>query len=170
MPLAFPSHQGLIAPLWRRWPQRFTCLGCCVGAAMPDVVDGIIGAARGRLGQGIGHGLFGMVALCVPAGLVVHEALAARWGRAPRRRGGWIASRTGGACSHLVFDFVSNGSFLWLNPWYVDERFFPDFWYARWLDVPLPFYAEPYPFGPHLVVWLLLSALGAWMFFRRPSA
>ncbi len=133
---------------------------------MPDVVDGVIGAVRGRLGQGYGHGLIGMVTACVPAGLLLHEPIAARWGRGPRRRGVEIASVAVGAFSHLVFDFVSHGNFLWLHPWYVDERFFPDFWYARWLEVPLPFYAEPYPFGPHLLVWLFLSALGAWMFIR----
>ena len=39
MPLAFPSHQGLILPVARRWPAHFDGLALCVGAAMPDVVE-----------------------------------------------------------------------------------------------------------------------------------
>ena len=71
MPFAFPSHQGLIAPLWRRWPRAFDIPALSVGAAMPDVVDGLIGAWRGHLGQGLGHSLAGMVFLCVPGGLML---------------------------------------------------------------------------------------------------
>ena len=42
MPLAFPSHQGLVAPLWRRWPDRYYVLALCIGAAAPDIVDGVL--------------------------------------------------------------------------------------------------------------------------------
>jgi len=66
MPLAFPSHQGLIAPLWRLRPDWFDIPGLFIGAAMPDVIDGVIGAFRGHLGQGLGHSLIALPLLCVP--------------------------------------------------------------------------------------------------------
>lgn len=187
MPLAFPSHQGLIAPLWRRWPERFTALGCSVGAAIPDVVDGLLGLARGHLGQGLGHSLVGLFFLCLPAGLALTEAIRwagriigrranaawprslsqniARWGCAPSRAVE-VLSVGIGAFSHLFFDFISHGNFLWLYPWYEDRAFFPRFWYARWAEVRLPFYEEPYPIGPHFMVWTALSVAGALMLFE----
>ena len=71
MPL-IPSHQGLIAPLWRRWPHRFNILALCIGAGIPDVFDGIAGLLlRGHLGQWHGHTLWGMHLLCVPVGLLL---------------------------------------------------------------------------------------------------
>jgi hypothetical protein len=73
-----------------------------------------------------------------------------------------------GALSHLVFDFVSHGNFPWLLPWYDPARVFPDFWYARWTEVKVPGYVEPYPIGPHFAVWAALSVVGAILFFRRP--
>jgi hypothetical protein len=60
MPLSFPSHQGLIAPLWRRWPAAFDVPALCAGAAMPDVVDGVAATWRGHFGQGIGHSYDGL--------------------------------------------------------------------------------------------------------------
>jgi hypothetical protein len=186
VPVAFPSHPGLIAPLWRRWPNAFSAGGCIVGAMVPDVVDGAIGVARGALGQGIGHSLLGLFALCIPVGLAIDlparrliRALApsgALWRfltrGIPRRdapvRAGVEAWSIGvGAFSHLAFDFVSHGNFLWLYPWYDDPEFFPDFWYARWFEVPLPGYADPYPIGPHFLVWVLLSVAGAVLYFVR---
>jgi hypothetical protein len=180
VPLAFPSHQGLIAPLWRRWPHRFNALACCVGAAIPDVVDGLIGIGRGHLGQGWGHSLFGLFALCLPVGLIMNAALKEA---APRIGGrlGALLERTGrspslaveawsiwvGALSHLVFDFVSHENFLWLYPWYETDDFFPSWWRARWTTVDLPFYSEPYPCGPHLMVWMTLNVAGAMMLLIR---
>jgi hypothetical protein len=35
-------------------------------------------------------------------------------------------------------------------------------------QVALPGYAEPYPFGPHAVVWCILSLAGGVLFFVRP--
>lgn len=194
MPLAFPSHQGLIAPLWRRWPRRFTVLGCCVGAAIPDVVDGLFGLARGHLGQGLGHSLVGLFLLCLPLGLALTEAIRRagralgrraraawmsrlaenieRWGCSPSRAAE-IGSVLAGAFSHLFFDFISHGNFLWFYPWYQDPTFFPRFWYARWAEVRLPIYEEPYPIGPHFLVWTALSIAGALMLFapwRRTRA
>lgn len=178
MPLAFPCHQGLIAPLWRRWPHRFNALACCVGAAAPDIVDGLIGIARGRLGQGIGHSIIGLFALCVPVGFGVTAMI-----RTAASRAGWnrVAGKSPslaieawslwiGAFSHALFDFISHENFLWLYPWYDNPEFFPLWWRERWLEVALPFYAAPYPIGPHFVVWMILNVVGAVMFlpsFKR---
>ena len=71
MPLTFPSHQGLILPIWRKWPAYFDGMALCIGAAMPDVVDGLIGTCRGYLGQGYGHTLIGLFLLCLPGGLIL---------------------------------------------------------------------------------------------------
>lgn len=65
-----------------------------------------------------------------------------------------------GAFSHLLFDFVSHGNFLWSYPWYAVPRFFPSWWYVEWFGIPVPGFREPYPFGPHFIVWLFLSLLG----------
>src|SRR4051812_30472792 len=103
MPLAFPSHQGLILPIVRLCPRAFDVAALCVGAAMPDVVDGVIGFARhGHLGQGIGHSLAGVGLLCWPGGLLLTWALTAadrRMDRAaalagPRR---WLGRAAGWA-------------------------------------------------------------------------
>lgn len=187
MPFAFPSHQGLIAPLWRRWPRSFSVLACCIGAAVPDIVDGSLGFVRGHLGQGFGHSLAGLFALCVPVGFALHLAVIAiarrysnskysarieEWAAiegAPsiaRRRWIEVWSILVGAFSHLFFDFISHENFLWLYPWYENEKFFPSWWYQRWIEIPLPWYERPYPAGPHFLVWAALSVIGAWMLFR----
>jgi len=62
---------GLIAPLWRRWPEHFHVLGLCVGASMPDIVDGIADIFRYHMGQWYGHSLVGLLFLCWPFGLVL---------------------------------------------------------------------------------------------------
>lgn len=198
MPLVFPSHQGLILPLVRRWPRHFDALSLCVGAAMPDVVDGLLGLYRGHLGQWYGHTLFGTVAFCLPGGLVLtwllmiaEKYLSQRFDLIRRiqpvyaelthssalpvdtPRTGVVRSRLMlmslsiwiGALSHLLWDFVSHGNFLWLYPLYENSRVFPSWWYAAWFEIPIPFYKDPYPFGPHLVVWFALTLIGAWLFF-----
>lgn len=195
MPLAFPSHQGLIAPLWRRWPHVFEASALCVGAAMPDVVDGLVGGYRGYLGQGIGHSLAGLMLLCVPGG----EALWWMLGRLANRlptpsnpRFLWRAWRAGvhamriepprdvslsywtrilgslfvGAFSHLVIDVVSHGDCPWLYPWRPDFRIFPAWWNVAWMRLPLPGYRNPYPIGPHFLVWAFLSVFGAHLLIR----
>ena len=164
MPLAFPSHQGLIAPLWRRWPGRFDALALSVGAAQPDIVDGVLALVRGgHLGQGVGHTLFGLVVLCLPTGIVLALIVRPVVPRVPFLRE--IATRGSiaqvivsvlvGAFSHIGFDFISH-----------ENAFFPRFWNARWFGIPTPFYDAPYPVGLHFLVWLALSLAGAVMFFR----
>lgn len=194
MPFTFPSHQGLVAPLWRRWPHAFDMPALCVGAAMPDVVDGVAGIFRGHLGQTVGHSLMGLALLCVPGGLVLWFALHGFARRAPafRSRGllarAWneglaavraarptdgfrrqaarvTASMALGAFSHLFFDLISHAQFHWLYPWFTNARIFPGWWYTAWFHVPLPLYKNAYPIGPHFVVWISLGVLGAWMLF-----
>lgn len=70
-----------------------------------------------------------------------------------------------GALSHLIWDFVSHGNCLWLYPLYENSQVFPSWWYAAWFEIPVPFYEEPYPFGPYMVVWLALTLIGALLFF-----
>ena len=172
MPLAFPSHPGLVAPLWRRAPRVFDPLAVGIGAAVPDIVDGIAGVARGHLGQWYGHSIIGLVALDVPATLAL-VALAwrlpfARVRALPRAGLGVLAfGAFVGALSHVLSDFISHETFVLLLPWHAYARVFPSFWYARWFEVPLPGYREPYPIGPHFTVWLALSVVGAVMFFRK---
>ncbi len=198
MPLTFPSHQGLILPLVRRWPRHFDALALCVGAAMPDVVDGLLGLYRGYLGQWYGHTLLGTVVFCWPGGLVltwllmivakylsqrfylirsIQPAFAElahssalqvntpRTGVVPN----WLVfvslSIWVGALSHLLWDFVSHGNCLWLYPFIGNSQVFPSWWYAVWFEIPLPFYEDPYPFGPHLVAWFALTLIGALLFF-----
>ena len=195
MPFAFPSHQGLIAPLWRRWPGVFDVPSLCVGAGMPDAVDGLIGAYRGHLGQTYGHSLVGMVFLCVPLGLVLWFALHAAARRLrPVSKSGFFARSWNmgleafaegigppdfkrrwwrvvwclglGAFSHLFFDLISHGGFPWLMPWVPKIRIFPDWWYITWARLPVPGYEKAYDVGPHLTVWIFLSALGIYLLFR----
>ena len=198
MPLTFPSHQGLILPLARRWPRRFDALALCAGAAMPDVVDAIFGLFRGHLGQTYGHTLAGMFLFSWPGGLLLTwllvmtaAYLSKRIDRArriqsalaglaysPAQNAGTPGARVSrsrlvflslsiwvGALSHLLFDFVSHGNCLWLYPLLGNSRIFPEWWYASWFEIPVPFYEETYPFGPHLVVWIGLTVVGALLFF-----
>jgi len=170
VPLAFPSHQGLIAPLWRKWPERFDALALSIGAAMPDVVDGARALVRGHLGQGIGHSLIGLFAQCWPAGvaiLFIAKPIARRWMRSSSLRIE-VASILIGAFSHLVFDFISHDKFLWAYPW-KEIDFFPRWWTAHLFELKMPFYDQPYPIGVHFFVWCFLSVLGGVLFFtKRP--
>lgn len=87
MPLAFPSHQGLLAPLWRIWPERFSVLALWVGALVPDVIDGSENILiRGEFHQWVGHSLLGATLVGVPVALGLTRFL-----RAGSRR---IALRT----------------------------------------------------------------------------
>ena len=194
MPFAFPSHQGLIAPLWRRWPGLFDVPAIFIAAAMPDVIDGIIGAFRGHLGQGLGHSLIALPLLCIPGGLALwwmthviarHLSTSARDGVLARiwnvgleaviaspgpgsGRVHWVKvvlSLGAGAFSHLLFDLISHGSFSWFYPWVAKTRLFPSWWHVAWMRLPVPGYREPYPVGPHFLVWLFLGLLGIYLLF-----
>ncbi len=194
MPFAFPSHQGLIAPLWRLKPAWFDIPALFIGAAMPDVIDGIIGAFRGHLGQGLGHSLIALPLLCIPGGLLLWwfaGTVSRTW--SPWKRSGflahaWNAGLTSvqnspapqtrvrqtmqvvlslglGAFSHLFFDLISHGGFTWFYPWMPKSRIFPSWWYVTWYELPLPWYKDPYPIGPHFVMWVFLGLLGILLLF-----
>jgi hypothetical protein len=176
MPLAFPSHQGLILPLWHWFPRSIDGVALCVGAAMPDIIDGVAWPFRGELGQWLGHSLVGVV-VAVPCGLAlswVARRTLPRWmierlDRNGRPPGGWIRAGSSvgiGALSHVAFDLISHGNFLLFWPWYRDDHAFPSWWYHSWGSVPLFVYRDAYPIAPHTIVWLALSVLGAWLFFR----
>jgi hypothetical protein len=176
MPLAFPSHQGLILPLWRRFPRHIDALGLCVGAAMPDVVDGLAWPLRGELGQWLGHSLLGVVIAATPLGVLATVLLRRRLPRAWLARLGeghgfatrWrvLWSVALGALSHVAFDLPTHAGCKLLWPWYVNDDLFPDWWCHRWAEIPLLVYREPYPLAPHTLSWLVLTLLGAWLFMR----
>jgi len=71
-----------------------------------------------------------------------------------------------GALSHVIFDLITHGNFHLLWPWYGNDHAFPSWWYHSWGEIPLPFYREPYPFAPHTISWILMTVLGAVLFFR----
>lgn len=195
MPATFPSHQGLIAFLWRRWPGRFDVRALCVGAAMPDVVDALLVVVRGRMGQGIGHSILGLLALGIPLGLLLwiglHRAVR---GFAPRSGDG-VADRLWNAClavlrqgagaaglrrewrrilgglllggmSHLLFDLVSHGGFPWLLPWVPKLKIYPDWWYDVWFSIPRPWSRSGKIIGPPRAIWIAMTLWGAWVLVR----
>ncbi|HEX5051720.1 MAG TPA: DUF4184 family protein [Planctomycetota bacterium] len=191
MPAAFPSHQGLLAPLWRRWPGRIAVLPLWVGALAPDAIDGVTNLLRrGELGQGPGHSLFGAVFFDVPIGLLLLAGLrrllrarsASRLGRyllaidstgAGRRRL-WIdaSAMALGTVSHVLFDWLSHEHARLLWPFATDPDWFGAWWRTVWFRCSAPGYPD-YPIGPHFVAWVLLSLLGLGMFVRyrpRPQA
>lgn len=192
MPFAVPSHMGLAAPLWRRWPQAFDATAVCIGTIMPDVVDGLVGATKGHLGQGIGHSFVGVALLCVPGGLLLWFAtrLGARRVRLAEGERFWARCRnaaleeiltarafrqnariilfslTLGALSHLVTDVISHAECPWFYPWLGKPHLFPEWWTHVWFRMPIPGYGNGYPFAPHFLSWLFLSALGGWWLLK----
>ena len=191
MPLLFPSHPGLIAPLWRRWPGALTPLAASVGAMAPDLVDGIVGLQRGHLGQAYGHSFFGLCILALPLGLAVNGAIQAV-GASLARRDGTLSSRLSTAIRRWsTVEGVHGRALLLLEAWSV--------WFgalsspglrlrvARELPLALPvvrgrsvlsrlvvreLVRDPGPLlrgsvscGPHFLVWVILSILGSVLFF-----
>ena len=165
---------------------------------MPDVVEACLGIFRGHLGQSLGHTLVGLFLFCIPGGLVLWFFMHAMMRRVPRASGpGWwpatwnrglqvfadappsdvlrnhfgllLWSLGVSAFSHLCFDLISHRGFKLFLPWYTNNHFFPGWWYIEWASLPLPGYRNPYPFGPHLLVWIFLSILGTVMLLRRPK-
>jgi hypothetical protein len=173
MPLAFPSHQGLVLPIWRRWPRAIDGVALSVGAAVNDLVEVIAWPIRGELGQLAGHSFVGVVLFCVPLGLAITWALRrTRWRILERldafpfewKRAAWSVAI--GALSHVVFDFFTHASFVVLWPWCVDADVFPSWWTTTWAHVQLFVYRKPYPIAPHTIAWAIASIVGAIMFFR----
>ncbi len=198
MPIAFPSHVGLVAPLARLWPERVSALELFVGSMIPDVVDGAMDVLfRGHLGQWMGHSAIGTLVFCVPVGLSVswtlrstarakdrrpattppsRSARLAKWvlsldsgskrASGPRRALFRASSVWLGALSHVFFDLISHHDSTLLWPWAPDPQWFFDAWYRAWFYVSPPGYPE-YPIGLPFTMWLVLSGLGAWLFYRE---
>lgn len=194
MPFAFPSHQGLIAPIWRRWPAAFDIPALFVGAAMPDVIDGLSAIGRGHFGQDIGHSLVGLPFLCVPVGLAIwfllhfgarllgrvnaSGFLARLWnlgiasmqaGIKPAQflRNWWrvVWCLAAGTASHLLVDLVSHGGFPWLLPWVSKLPIYPTWWYVPWVRVSIPGLLSR-NVALHNAIWLVFSAVGIYLLFR----
>lgn len=185
MPAVFPSHPGLLAPLWRRWPQRIAVLPLWIGAMAPDLIDGVINPLRhGELGHSAGHSLFGAVLIDVPFGVLLLAAVrwSVRW-RRHSRLGRYLLAVDGdgrmglaadaaalalGALSHVFFDLISHPRAQLLWPFADDPDWFGSRWSTVWFRFSFPGYPN-YPIGPFFIVWMLLTLLGAWMFVRyRP--
>jgi hypothetical protein len=78
MPMTFPAHQGLILPVVRRWPNSFDALALSVGAAMPDIIDTLLGfSINGYFKQWYGHALIGISTLDLLGGLFITWLMAA---------------------------------------------------------------------------------------------
>jgi hypothetical protein len=177
VPAAFPSHQGLILPLWSRYPRALDGVALSVGAAIPDVVDLLAWPLHeGELGQWIGHSLVGVATLDLACGLALTRLVRRLVVPRVRALARLEFARTSlavviGAISHVFFDLISHGNFPLLLPWRADAKVFPPWWYHAWTSVPLLVYRTPYPLAPHTIVWALLTVLGAWLFVRtlRPS-
>lgn len=72
MPMTFPAHQGLILPIMRRWPNSFDALALSVGAAMPDLIDSLLGfTLNGYFKQWYGHSLIGIFTLDFLGGILL---------------------------------------------------------------------------------------------------
>ncbi|MFO0549783.1 MAG: DUF4184 family protein [Polyangiaceae bacterium] len=186
MPVAFPSHAGLVSPLLRWFPERWSPTALWIGAMVPDVVDGLADLSRGHLGQWMGHSILGTFAFDVPAGLLLTllvRTIAARMATSPRERlarGGrallgiepttaarplrlaeavWL-----GAVSHVVTDLISHAGSMLLWPFRADPAWFGAGWQHAWFRVSPPGYPD-YPVGVPFVLWLVLSLLGGVGFF-----
>ncbi|HSL28061.1 MAG TPA: hypothetical protein VK900_02580 [Anaerolineales bacterium] len=72
-----------------------------------------------------------------------------------------------GILSHVAFDFISHDTNLLLYPWYEDPRWFPEWWYRTWFEIPpVPPFGHTYSAGIHTVIWGLLTVTGIFLFFR----
>lgn len=196
MPMTFPSHQGLILPVVRRWPNSFDALALSVGAAMPDITDSVLGfSINGYFKQWYGHALLGIFTLDLLGGLLITSLLANLFGRllnyqylSPRMKA-YIErllpqgdSATGrpradlriltfsmlvGILSHIGFDLISHDTNLLLYPWYENVHWLPNWWYVIWFDVqPLSIFGRTYSFGIFSIIWGLLSLIGIYFFIR----
>jgi hypothetical protein len=188
VPFTFPSHPGLILPLWVRRPERYDAVALSVGSVIPDLVDHPIGYLMGRPDFKLVHGLAGLVVVGIPLGLLIVAAvdpLCQRLSACPAvasspRAAAWLdrltakpfrwkrslASVAVGGFSHLVFDAPSHWRFEWLAPWIrIDlPSVLPPVFSRPWLRVPLPGFERPWGIWPFDLVWLTLTVLGAGLF------
>ncbi len=184
--MTFPSHQGLILPVVRKWPHTFDALALSVGAAMPDIIDTILGfSINGYFKQWYGHALIGIFTLDFVGGLFITWVVAVLvrrlWkvrelppngysaadgrSRLPLRL--WSFSVLVGILSHIVFDLISHTTNLLFYPWYENPHWLPDWWYQTWPEIPpLLIFGHSYSVGVHTLSWGILTLIGIFLFFQ----
>ena len=188
MPFTFPSHPGLVLPLWVRRPERYDAVALTVGSVIPDLVDHPIAWLTHRPDFKLVHGLAGLAVIGIPLSMLIVAAVnplcrrllaSPAVARSPRAAS-WIdrlvakpfrwrrslASVAVGGFSHLVFDAPSHWRFEWLAPWIrIDlPAVLPPIFSRPWVRLPLPGFQRPWAIWPFDLVWLGLTALGALLF------
>jgi uncharacterized protein DUF4184 len=185
MPMTFPAHQGLILPVVRRWPNSFDALALSVGAAMPDIIDTIVGfSLNGYFKHWYGHSLLGMVTLDLAGGLFITWVIAVLARRllrsadapgyvrvflpkAPIRLSVWSFSILVGIFSHIGFDLISHDTNMLLYPWYENAHLFPEWWYTIWFEIPaFSAFGRMYGVGVFTILWCTLTLLGISLFLQ----
>jgi hypothetical protein len=170
-----PAHQGLLNPLVRRWPGSFDVIALSVGAAMPDFVDIAFGyLLNGYFRHWFAHllifiplNILGGLVLTWPVGMLLAKLFKWETGWRKPALKVWIFSVAVGAISHLGFDLISHDVNILLYPWYEDVRWFPGWWYVPWYVIQPPLsMGPPYAVGIHTVIWLILTALGTFLFYQ----
>ena len=192
--MTFPAHQGLILPVVRRWPNSFDALALSVGAAMPDVTDTVLGfGINGYFKQWYGHALIGIFTLDLVGGLFITWLIAVFTrrllknskfsqrsqafltkappnGDSPGDRNRvpfslWSSSVLVGILSHIGFDLISHDTNLLFYPWDENVRWFPEWWYTKWFEIPpLTMFGKSYSVGIFSVIWCVLTLLGTFLF------
>lgn len=96
MPFTFPSHPGLILPLWVRRPDVFDGVALFAGSVVPDFIDLGTRMARGGIEDRFAHSLLGLVSVDIPLAFALVWVLdaACRWEH--RRLQTQLASMSGG--------------------------------------------------------------------------
>lgn len=184
MPLTFPSHPGLILPLWAFRPRRYDALALTVGSMAPDVLDTILELPIGNSSLNFSHSLVGLVTACIPltfATLLAGEPVLRRllrFARGMPSMGSWLgrlvarplvpqrvlASVALGAGSHLVFDALSKRHIDWFLPWRRPDLLHPAL-AGPWMGLWYRGHSRP---GLELdffeLLWVGWSILGAILF------
>lgn len=79
----------------------------------------------------------------------------------------WSFSVLVGVLSHIGFDLISHDTNLLLYPWHENVRWFPQWWYRTWFEIrPVSMFGESYAVGLFTVIWVTLSLVGIFLFFR----
>ncbi len=144
MPFTFPSHPGLILPLWVRRLERYDAVARSVGSVIPDLVDHPIGYLTGRPDFKLVHGLAGLAVVGIPLGLLIVAAVDP-------------VCRRLSACPAVA---RSPRAAAWLDL----PSVLPPVFSRPWLRVPLTGFERPWGIWPFDLVWLALTALGAALF------
>lgn len=198
MPFTFPSHPGLILPLWIARPRSFDAVALALGSMLPDVIDLGVGFATGQyFGTKFAHSLLGWASACVPVGFVLVAALnplCAALARVARRRRlaalasasrrmiarpfRWrrsLASVALGALSHLLFDALTHDPLDWFSPWatpsLIPRELSGPLLVLRpgWLERPVELWFVELSWLAWSVVGALLFAWCAWKARHRES-